>query len=235
MRRNIQSGIYCIENNTTKKKYIGQSINIDDRWIKHKSDLNKGTHDNDYLQNAWNKYGEKDFSFYVLEFCDKDVLDEREIYYMDLKNVLNREFGYNLKTGGQNSGVKVSEYARKKLSNTLKQRYQNNEELREIQRERALKQWANPDIKEKIMGKNNGMYGKHHTDEARRKMAESRKGTISPYRNRTPVFCEELNKRFEDATTASKELNLHSECILMVCQGKRKTTGGYHWKFLLEK
>ena len=55
MYKDIISGIYCIENIITNKKYIGQSINIKDRWSKHKSELNHQTHDNDYLQKAWNK------------------------------------------------------------------------------------------------------------------------------------------------------------------------------------
>ena len=66
MQKNINSGIYCIENLTNQKKYIGQSVSVYNRWSKHKSELNRGTHDNDYLQNSWNKYGESKFKFYVL-------------------------------------------------------------------------------------------------------------------------------------------------------------------------
>lgn len=58
----IKSGIYCIENIRNGKKYIGQSINVYYRWKKHKSELNNNTHDNDYLQKAWNKYGSDIFS-----------------------------------------------------------------------------------------------------------------------------------------------------------------------------
>ena len=50
MRKDIISGIYCIENLTTNKKYIGQSRNINDRWYRHRKELNDGIHDNDYLQ-----------------------------------------------------------------------------------------------------------------------------------------------------------------------------------------
>ena len=40
MQNNIISGIYCIENKVNNKKYIGQSKNINDRWYKHKNELN---------------------------------------------------------------------------------------------------------------------------------------------------------------------------------------------------
>ena len=70
MQKERKSGIYCIENIITNKKYIGQSIDVNERWRKHISELNHNYHHNDYLQKAWNKYGEDSFKFYVLEYCD---------------------------------------------------------------------------------------------------------------------------------------------------------------------
>ena len=46
---NNTSGIYCIENIENNKKYIGQSKNINGRWYKHKNELKRGVHFNDYL------------------------------------------------------------------------------------------------------------------------------------------------------------------------------------------
>ena len=227
-----KSGIYCIENLETNKKYIGQSVDVNDRWRRHKYDLNKNSHDNSYLQNAWNKYGEEYFSFYILEYCSADLLDEKERYYIDYYNTLDRDLGYNLKSGGQDHNFQCEE-VRKKISESNKKVYQNSN-LREIRSNDALKQWANLEIKEKIMGKNNGMYGKHHTEEARKKMSEKKKGKPSPKRNMTPVFCIELNKVFKCAVDAAKELSMQTGGILQVCRGERKTAGGYHWKFLLE-
>jgi len=231
---NIASGIYCIENMINNKKYIGQSKNIDDRWRKHKGELNRGVHDNDYLQKSWNKNGSENFKFYVLEYCDVDELDDKERYYIDLHNTLNRDCGYNLKTGGQDNGVCASEYVRNMISNALKRAYAESEDLRQQSRDNALKQWANPEIKAKILGENNGMYGKHHTEETRKKMSKMKKGKPSPKQNMIPVYNIELDKAFTNATEAGKELSLHGSTILQVCYGNRKTCGGYHWKFLLE-
>lgn len=78
------SGIYCIENKINHKTYIGSSKNLYQRLLKHFALLRHNKHENAYLQNAWNKYGEESFEWTILEFCDVDVLTEREQYCIDL-------------------------------------------------------------------------------------------------------------------------------------------------------
>lgn len=232
MQNDNKSGIYCIENKNNNKKYIGQSVNIHYRWTKHKHELNNNCHHNEYLQNAWNKYGENTFEFYVLEYCSKENLDEKEKYYISLYNSTNRDLGYNLQSGGQFSNTH-SEESRKKISISNKKAYLNPDRVK-IQSINAYKQWGNPNIKEKIMGQNNGMYGKHHTEEAKKKMSEKKKGKPSPLRIMIPVICVETNEVFDCAASAAHKFSIQSGGILAVCRGERKTSGGYHWKFLLE-
>ena len=228
----LKSGIYCIENLITNKKYIGQSIDIENRWKKHITELNNQYHHNDYLQKAWNKYGKNNFGFYVLEYCNKEELNQKEDYYIQKYNTMDRKYGYNLKSGGQDHNFQTEEVKRK-ISESNKKAYQNSN-LKDIRKIDALNQWADPKIKEKITGENNGMYGKHHTEEAKKAMSEKKKGRLSPKRDLTPVYCIELNKTYECAAVAARELGIQSGCILLVCRGERKTTGGYHWKFILE-
>ena len=86
------TGIYKIECLSNGKIYVGQSIAIKRRWIKHRTKLNHNKHDNRYLQHAWNKYGEGNFEFSVLEVCRKDELDEKEIEWLSMckkKRLLN--------------------------------------------------------------------------------------------------------------------------------------------------
>lgn len=81
-----KSGIYCIININNKKRYIGSSKNIYQRLSKHRSLLRNNKHQNILLQNSWNKYKEDNFDYYVLEFCDEDVLEIREQHYIDTLN-----------------------------------------------------------------------------------------------------------------------------------------------------
>jgi len=78
------SGIYCIENTISHKTYIGSSKNIYQRLLKHFALLRHNKHQNLHLQNAWNKYGESNFEWFILELCDSNKLTEREQSCIDL-------------------------------------------------------------------------------------------------------------------------------------------------------
>lgn len=117
-------GIYCIENLLNHKKYIGQSVNIYARWSGHKSELRHNTHSNTYIQSSWNKYGEENFKFYILELCLPRQLDSRERWNIKYFKTYLRKYGYNLDMGGQ-SIRDIMPYQRYKISITHKGKYVN--------------------------------------------------------------------------------------------------------------
>ena len=222
------SGIYCIENLITHKRYIGQSNNMYSRQTKHINELRKNKHENDYLQKAWNKYGENNFNFYVLEYCDIDMLDNKECYYIDLYNTLNRDLGYNLTEGGQLNKGSYSKETIEKMSNSIKKSY--NSELKEKRSQQLKEQWANPEIREKLS--RGGMNGRHHTDKVKEKLRELHKGTQIARKYFEQVLCVESGVIYQNASIAAKELSLDASCIIKVCKGERHTCGKMHWKFI---
>lgn len=94
-------GIYKIKNLLNGNVYIGQSVDIEKRWSTHKAELKNNYHHNIHLQNAWNKYGEENFEFSIVEECNINQLDEREIYWISKFNSYGN--GYNLTSGGGNT------------------------------------------------------------------------------------------------------------------------------------
>lgn len=107
----MKSGIYKILNKHNGKFYIGSAFDLDKRWTEHKYHLNRLTHKNSYLQNAWNKYGSVSFEFIIIEICDKENLIIREQYWID-----NLKPEYNLaKIAGSRAGVSMPEIAKIKI------------------------------------------------------------------------------------------------------------------------
>lgn len=87
--------IYKITNKVNGKSYIGQTrYTLEFRWRQH---IHKK--DNVYFHNAIHKYGEDNFSKEVLEECELENLDSREIYYIAKYDTFNN--GYNLTIGGE--------------------------------------------------------------------------------------------------------------------------------------
>lgn len=94
------SGIYKITCVPTGKVYIGQSNNVYKRWRDHRLELRKNQHVNNYLQRAWNKYGETQFEFEIIKKCNINEMDKWEQHYIAILNSNNLNFGFNLDSGG---------------------------------------------------------------------------------------------------------------------------------------
>lgn len=151
-------GIYLIRNTDNGKAYVGQSRDILDRFVHHKSDLRHNRHRNRYLQKSYNKYGEGKFEYSILEECTLDEINERESYWIAFYHSNESEYGYNADSGGNAKKV-VSESTRQlismRLSEALKGRKLPEEWKENIRKSRIGKKWD---------------------DEAKRKMSESKKG-----------------------------------------------------------
>lgn len=93
-----EMGIYKITNLLNKKIYIGQSVNISNRWKDHiKCGCGIDT-PNNILYKAMLKDGIENFIFEKLENCNKDDLNDREKYWINFFH--SQEYGYNMTIGG---------------------------------------------------------------------------------------------------------------------------------------
>lgn len=133
----IKFGIYCIRNIVNNKIYVGQTGDrrgFPGRWSVERRNLRRNNNKpNRYLQNAWNKYGENNFKFEILESFkvrDKKLLMNREHYWIMKFNSNNNKFGYNIRAASEtNLGIKrgsPSDETKKKISEGLKKYFKNN-------------------------------------------------------------------------------------------------------------
>lgn len=181
-------GIYCIENMINGKKYIGQAVDIYSRWTREKNKLRKDEKAwNVYLQNAWKKYGEDNFIFYILEECEECQLDTREMYWISYYHtyIYDSECnGYNITLGGNgirgivpwNKGKTMSDEYKQVLSDAHKG-YKHTEKQKEK-------------LRDKFLGDKNHQYGKFGF--------QSSKGSV--------VYCITLDKFFGSAIDANRTL-----------------------------
>lgn len=88
--------IYGIKNTQNGKIYIGSTNNMTRRFKRHKTDLRNGKHSNQYLQRAWDKYGEDSLDFIILTTCGEHQLLKKETEFIRKYNSLDSTFGYNL-------------------------------------------------------------------------------------------------------------------------------------------
>ena len=85
----------------------------------------------------------------------------------------------------------------------------------------------------KYKGANNPFFGKHHTEETKKyisKKAKERGGIPVVQYTKDGL----LVKVWEHATIAGKTLGISPSSISACCRKKRKTIGGYKWKYLYE-
>ena len=104
-------GIYMLRNNKNDYKYIGESLDLVNRYLTHLEQLKNGTHDNYKLQNDFNKYGADSFEFNILLTIDDriDILASKALQlifedkYITRYDTINN--GYNI----QNTMNKIND------------------------------------------------------------------------------------------------------------------------------
>lgn len=94
-------GVYKITRLKTGEIYIGQAVNVSDRWSNHcKSALGVGTLASSQLHRVMREDGPEQFTWEVLEEVPKEKLRERESYYIDFYD--SKNYGLNTISGDKN-------------------------------------------------------------------------------------------------------------------------------------
>ena len=237
-------GIYQIKNIINGDFYIGSSNNINRRLYLHKYSLKKQNHHSIVLQRAFNKYGEENFEFVVLEECKNEELINKEQYYLDNLNPI-----YNINKIAENcTGRILSEESRNKISiknKGKKHTEDTKKKLSEYRRNNPLN-FTN-EIRQKISnskkGKNNPMYGKSYITriEAVKKSLTGKprpqeiKDKIGKANSIAVVQLDMQNNfiKFWDSTMQiERELQgFLGNGVTRCCKGQRKQYKNFIWKY----
>jgi len=156
--------VYQIRNTKTGKVYVGGTVNKRNRWGKHRHDLRHGVSKNKNLQRDWDNFGEESFEFEVLEETSEELLREKEQYWIDELNSVEPT-GYNHhKSSFSGKGYKWRKESRERASGSHKGKTLSEEHKAKIMETKIKNKTLNP------------MLGKTHSDEAKKKMSEAKRG-----------------------------------------------------------
>ena len=181
--------IYKVTNIVNGKVYIGQTTrSLEERKYEHMYATKTNKYEKltrDYFHKALDKYGENNFIWEILEYCDSkenlDLAEEWYIRYYKSYVGFDNSIGYNLTIGGNgNSGVIFSEEHRKKISESKKgiklstdtiEKIKNNAKINPNFGMRGKK--CSEETKNKLRLINTG---KKHSEETKNKLSKIHKG-----------------------------------------------------------
>lgn len=206
-----KSGIYSIICTINGKQYIGCSSNIYSRINYHKSILNRKNikQDNSYLIEDWHKYGADNFDYIVLEYTAENLKD-KECYYIELFDTIDRDKGYNLRRDNSEKGMIPLEETRKKYSEAQIKRFSDINERIKIG-EMSSKFWKENPEKKNIMA-----------DKVSKSLT---KYTIKQF-TKDGKLVKEWN-RVKDIIKENPTYKVHN--IYAVCSGEKPSMYGYVW------
>lgn len=206
-----KSGIYSIICAVNGKQYIGCSKNIYSRINAHKSYLTnkKFRQDNFYFIEDWNKYGSNAFNYKVLEYTTENLKD-KECYYIELYNTIDKEKGYNLRRDNSKLGMISLDETKLRYSKAQKKRFEDQNEREKIGKLFSKFWKENPD-KKNIMA-----------DKVSKSLT---KYTIKQF-TKDGKFIKEWN-RVKDIIKENPTYKVHN--IYAACSGEKPSIYGYVW------
>ena len=174
------TGIYFIKSKCKPERiYVGSAVDVNNRFYRHKSDLQNNKHHSKKLQNHCNKYGFDDLEFAPMVIgvnpeeliqLEQDCLDSFKPYFnicktagspLGRKHTEETKKKLSIKNKGVGIGRKLSKETCKKMSEMRKGVKRSEETKIKISETRTGK----------YRGENSYMFGKEHSIESRKKMS----------------------------------------------------------------
>lgn len=225
--------VYMHINKINGKKYIGITKNKpEDRW-------KNGTHyeHNPYLTNSIKKNKWENFDHVILkEGLSREEASMWEKYYVKLYNANDKDFGYNLTSGGDNNFTFSPETIEKMKQGGHKNKgKKRTPEQKQRISEETKKAMNDEDMKVKMRQIYDSEEWRQKNSDATKKQWENsdlrEKVALA---NGKKVICVETQITYISATEAERQTGSDRHQIGQCCKGLRETDikNNYHWKYI---
>lgn len=227
------SGIYKIINKINGKYYVGSSVNIPVRWKKHKQHLNKQNHRNDYLQRAWNKYGNENFDFILVELIEtSSLLLPTEQKYLDIAKTERDKCYNNSFIAGR---IEMNDSVKKKISELALERYKDRKNIPFLGRHHSKETIEFLKKHCSNFGNKNGMFGKTHSKESIEKIFKNRNMSGKNNPKYDPTIFNFYNEKLEETFSGTKfemsiKYGINPNCVYNLIKKRCNSTFG--WKLI---
>jgi group I intron endonuclease len=244
----MNSGIYQFRNIINNTIYIGSAKNLRYRKNRHLRELRGNKHHSLKFQRSFNKYGESNFEYTILEYVKEEYLIEREQFFLNeilFANINDNKFDYialNIGREAKNTlGTTRTEESKQKMSIKAKERFKREEPWNKgkinVYTKEALLLMSlskkgkklNPEHASKVILNLKPIIGPL-SEETKSKISISRKG-----KGVVSVIQFDMNNNFveeyESILSAELSTGINRASISATCRGIQKKAGGYIWKY----
>ena len=214
--------VYQHKNKINGKVYIGITMQEPEQRWRH----GEGYKSSPHFYAAIQKYGWENFEHNILfQNLTREEACIKEQELIAEYNSMNRNFGYNSTSGGEN--FIVSEEGREKLSKAKKRK------------KNGLGHPCSEEKKKKI---SEAQKGRKLTEEHKQKLSEAAKKRHTPCSeqarenirkasHKRKIYCEELDTIFESVQECARQIGASPSNISKLCNGRGKTLKGYHLRY----
>lgn len=217
------------------KRYIGMTKQRPTkRWL-----AGQGYAKQERFFNAILQYGWKNIKHEVLYTgLTKEQAEEKEKELIAKYKSNQREFGYNIESGGLSNSVCEETREKIRIANTGKHHSPETcEKLRLLEIERWKDEEYRRNQVEKRLGKTPWNKGKETSLETRAKQRDAKLGKYigAEHWNSKKVINLDTGQVFDSIGLVAKALGKkNGSKVVQACKGKRKTAHGYRWAYYEE-
>lgn len=219
--------VYCHTNKINGKRYIGiTSRKPERRWRN-----GEGYSHNKHFYSSIQKYGWHNFTHEIL-YCGlkKEDACEIEKRLIEEYQTTDENKGYNIGTGGEHGaeGSKRTAEQNVRKSEQMKAVMNDPVIVSKISNARKGIKFSDEHIENlriSHLGKSPANKGVAMTEKQKNVLRERKKSKMKK------VYCLETNTVYDSIAEASRVTGLRVGNIHGVCEGKRKQTGGYHFRY----